>query len=243
MSCTDVNVRLRRPDAGEASCDWWALDRPTVLSATPWRTVRHARGQRHHPGWFWSAKAGRLLMYESRLELMQLLELEFDRDVEEIREQPFHLSLPSARGERARRHIPDFFAACRQGQDRLINVKPPGWHLKDKFRRLFEDVERLCAGKGWAYDTWSGGDRNRLLNLQWLAGYRRRDVVPATDDDLVVVAAAARTLGEATVEVVEAASHAAGVQHPRPALMHLIWNQVVRVDLNQPLQPTSEVSV
>jgi hypothetical protein len=181
-------------------------------------------------------------MYESRLELMQLLELEFDRDVEEVREQPFHLSLLSARGQRVRRHIPDFFVACRHGQDRLINVKPPGWQLKEKVRRLFEDVDGLCAGKGWAYDTWSGGNRNRLLNLQWLAGYRRRDVVPATDDDLALVASAARALGEATVEAVEGASRAAGVQHPRPALMHLMWNQVVRVDLDQPLQPTSEVS-
>ena len=44
-----------------------------VLSAVPWRSVRAHRGQRHLPGWYWSATTGGHVGYESRRELARLL--------------------------------------------------------------------------------------------------------------------------------------------------------------------------
>ena len=49
----------------------------------------YLRGQRHLPGWYWSATTGGHLVYESRLELARLLLADFDPEVVGIAAQPF----------------------------------------------------------------------------------------------------------------------------------------------------------
>ena len=232
-----IEVSLRDQKGDVARLGWSALTAESVLNATPWRAVRHSHGHHHHPGWFWSAKAGRFVMYESRLEMMQLLELEFDHNVDDIREQPFQMAFTDA--GRRRRHTPDFFVTCRQGADRLINVKPPNWERHEPTRRMFAELDGVCGERGWDYETWTGRSRERLLNLQWLAGYRRREVIPATAEELSTLLATVEH--NPSIGAVERAATHAGVHHPRPALLHLLWVQAIHVDLELPLNPTSEV--
>lgn len=83
-----------------------------VLSSVPWRTVRAHRGQRHLPGWYWSATTGGHVVYESRLELARLLLGDFDPEVVGIAAQPFLVT------DADRRHVPDFLLQRADGSAR-----------------------------------------------------------------------------------------------------------------------------
>ena len=68
---------------------WTLAGLDSVMSASPWRTFRWQRGQRHYSGSFWSATERDLVIYESRLESARLLFADFDRSVQRILAQPF----------------------------------------------------------------------------------------------------------------------------------------------------------
>ena len=77
-----------------------------LFRATPWRTFRWYLGQRHYSGTYWSATEGGHVIYESRLELANLVLADFDPTVHHIAAQPFRLSATVDNQER--RHIPDY---------------------------------------------------------------------------------------------------------------------------------------
>lgn len=76
-----------------------------LAAASPWRTFRWHRGQKHYPGWWWSSTTRSHVIYESRLELARLILADFDRTVCVIVAQPFQLQAPI--DGRVRRHVPD----------------------------------------------------------------------------------------------------------------------------------------
>jgi carboxymethylenebutenolidase len=96
-----------RPATGEQRCVAAAEVSPAALfRATPWRTFRWYLGQRHYSGTYWSATEGGHVIYESRLELANLVLADFDPTVHHIAAQPFRLSATVDNQER--RHIPDY---------------------------------------------------------------------------------------------------------------------------------------
>ncbi len=217
---------------------WTALDEEVVRASRPWRRVRHFRGQKHLPGWYWSERIGRRLMYESRLEMARLMVADFNPRLVDIREQVFHLTMTLDDGSVVR-HIPDFFISIEGEPPRLVNVKPPGWEEDGRMRETFEALGALCAQKGWWYETWTGQDRIYLENLRWLTGYRRRVVIPATDEEI------SSTLGLVTeptrVGDLERRARVLGIVQPRPVLMHAIWMSLLNADLTVALSSKSEV--
>lgn len=230
-----VSVRLSRGEV--ATTTWGELSAELVEAACPWRTVRHAHGHAHHPGWAWSERAGRHVMFESRLERARLVEAEFDPSVRNIKEQPFLFMIRTESG-RLRRHIPDFLLLHLDRPPLLVNVKPPGWESNDQVRQLFDAVECLCALRGWAYETWTGSSRLRRINLDWLAGYRRRATVPATDEELEALLGL--VTGPMSIGQLEAAGDRL-MAECRPAILHLLWTRALQIDVDQPLDVTSEV--
>lgn len=234
---TEPAVSVRLGGAEVTTTTWSELSPELVETACPWRTVRHAHGHSHHPGWAWSERAGRHVMFESRLELARLIEAEFDLSVRNIKEQPFLLTIRTESG-RLRRHIPDFLLLHLDRPPLLVNVKPPGWESNDRVREVFDAVERLSVERGWSYETWTGSNRLRRINLDWLAGYRRRATVPATDEELdalLALVAGPRTIGQLEAE------GARLVAECRPAILHLLWTRALSIDIDQPLDVTSEV--
>ena len=147
MSETSCEVQLRLTNQETASVRWDALNEELARSATPWRLVRHYHGQTHFPGWFWSEKIRRRIMYESRLELARLIVAEFDPCLVDVREQVFHLTMNFADGS-VIRHIPDFFIFAEGRPPRLVNVKPLGWENDQKLRKTFGALSSLCAQQG-----------------------------------------------------------------------------------------------
>ena len=69
-----------RPAAGEErSVPAEKVSPAALLLAAPWRTFRWYFGQRHYSGTYWSATQRDHVIYESRLELANLLLADFDR--------------------------------------------------------------------------------------------------------------------------------------------------------------------
>jgi hypothetical protein len=73
------------------------------------------------PGWDWSATVGRLVLYESRLELARIMLADQDPEVAAIAAQPFQLTGPDQ--ERVRRHVPDLLLVDRDGGVTVVDVK------------------------------------------------------------------------------------------------------------------------
>lgn len=96
-----------RSAAGEQRCVPAGEVSPAALfRAAPWRTFRWYFGQRHYSGTYWSATERDHVIYESRLELANLILADFDVTVHRIVAQPFRLTAEVDGQER--RHILDY---------------------------------------------------------------------------------------------------------------------------------------
>ena len=189
--------------------------------------------QRHMPGRWFSSTAGRFLEYESLLERDWMLLLDFDGDVEWICEQP--LRLRYLKDDKLASHVPDLLV-WRVGGPELCDVKSEERLEDPEFLAQVRATRLACAEAGFGYPVLSEPDRQLLVNVRWLAGFRER---PADLDGdrarmLTVLAAGPSTVGELV----------AGAREPllaRPALMHLLWAGEALADLAEPIGEDSLV--
>lgn len=209
------------------------LTAAVVLSAVSWRSVRAHRGQRHLPGWYWSATTGGHVVYESRLELARLLLADFDPCVVGIAAQPFLVR------DEDRRHVPDFLLGRADGSVLVVNVKPAERLEDERVADALAWAGSVFAERGWEHEIWSGADAQLLANVRFLAGYRRAFLLEsAAGAKAVLRADAALTFAGA-----EAALRDAGVVDPRPVVLGLLWSGRLRADLQRPLAGDSELEV
>ena len=153
------------------------------------------RRQRHMPGRWFSTSTGRFLEYESLLERDWMLLTDFDREVESICEQPLRLrylkdGLPAS-------HVPDLLV-WRRGRPELCDVKSEERLADPDFQAQVHATGRACAEAGVGYRVLSEPDRQLLMNVRWLAGFRE----PPVDLDgerermLVVLSGGPSTIAE-----------------------------------------------
>ncbi|MFF1615582.1 TnsA-like heteromeric transposase endonuclease subunit [Amycolatopsis sp. NPDC058278] len=116
-----VRVRLSGQDPEVVAPPGLDVDVQILGTATPWRTFRFHKEQRHYSGSYWSATEGSLVIYESRLELARLLFADFDRLVRGIVAQPFLLETDI--DGRRRRHVPDYLLLT-DSVPAVVDVKP-----------------------------------------------------------------------------------------------------------------------
>ena len=71
-------MRFRKADGelSDTTLDRVAVD--DVVAGLPVREFRSYKGRQHYPGWYCSAALGRLVVYESRLELARIMLADFD---------------------------------------------------------------------------------------------------------------------------------------------------------------------
>ena len=115
-----VRVRFRKADGelSDTTLDRVAVD--DVVAGLPVREFRSYKGRRHYSGWYWSAGLGRLVVYESRLELARIMLADFDLAVAGLAAQPFLLA--GADGSRIRRHVPGLLLAGADGGVTVVDV-------------------------------------------------------------------------------------------------------------------------
>jgi hypothetical protein len=207
-----------------------------VVAGLPVREFRSYQGRLHYSGWYWSSSMSRLLAYESRLELARIMLADFDPSVAGIAAQPFLLA--GTDGTRDRRHVPDLLLVSPDGGVTVADIKAPSRMADPGVRAQFAWTRRVCTGRGWAFEAWSGADSRLLANVRFLAGYRR----PAVIDTGLTAAVLDAAAGQSSAGGIERALSA---RHPpalvRPVVLHLLWAGLLRADLTRPLSAETPV--
>lgn len=170
-----------------------------------------------------SAKADRMIDFESLLEKDYMLLLEFDDDVEVFEEQPVNIPVPGV----PRGYTPDLlvhFKAHLQRHPELVEVKPRS-HLEkyaEEYAAKFEAAESYCADRRWTFVKRTEDDirTSRLENLKFLRGYRN---VPSRADDVqrlmsLVEAAGGQCTSEGLLQKI--------APEPREQWLPLIWHLI-----------------
>jgi hypothetical protein len=199
----------------------------------PVRSPGAYQRQRHMPGHWFSTTAGRFLEYESLLERDWMLLLDFDREIEWICEQP--LRLRYRKDEKAVSHVPDLMV-WRGGTPELCDVKSVERLEDPEFQAQVRATGLACAEAGMGYRVLAEPDRQLLVNVRWLAGFRERpaDLDGARARMLSALAAGPSTVGKLV----------SGAREPmlaRPVLMHLLWAGEALADLAEPIGEDSRV--
>lgn len=209
---------------------------PTVIvGGQPVRSLPSYAGMRHYPGWWWSATTGDLVAYESLLERDRVMIADFDKAVDAIAAQPFGLT-GSLDGVK-RTHVPDFLLCTRDGP-LVVDVKPARLLKRAEVTELLEWTAGLMAERGWRYEVWSGESPRVLENLRFLAQGRRA----IADDDALSALRSHALVGDALWTVLERASDCGASRASLTAAMvRLLWLQDWRVDLNLPLDGSSQL--
>ena len=224
-----VTVRFRQSRGGPVTAAPLASTSVECLSAaTPWRTFRWYKGQKHYSGWYWSATDLCSVIYESRLELCRLLYADFDPSVSRIVAQPFLLK--SGVKSVTRQHIPDYLLITDTGPV-VVDVKPKD-RIKDTVvADTLAWTRAAIEHRGWGYEVSSEPPAVEMGNIRFLSGFRRkaqfrRDLV----SDL-------RTADLDTLTIDAAISRCASWPEPsvRSALLHLVWLRYFNIDLARPL--------
>jgi hypothetical protein len=199
--------------------------------AKPSRSFPSFKGQKNFPGLWWSATMGEHVGYESWVERDVAMLLDSDPEIVGFSAQPFWLLWSGERGER--KHAPDFFARRTDGTGVVIDVRPDD-RVDPEAAEVFEVAASACSEAGREFRRTGAPPAVLTANVRWLAGYRNpRCHRPEIADALIERFAApmplftgAAAVGDRLVVL--------------PVLYHLLWRQVLVVDLAAaPLSPGS----
>jgi TnsA-like endonuclease N terminal len=205
-----------------------------VEDAAPVRSFRWSRGQEHFPGWWWLATTGRHVGYESWLERVHLMLLDFDPAVTAVASQPFWLHWHD--GRRSRRHAPDFFARLADGTGVVIDVRADD-RIEPCDAEAFDATARACEAAGWEFRRVGAVGPVLAANVRWLSRYRHPRCAgpPGMADVLRRAFAVPAPLAAGSAE---AGDNLAVL----PVLFHLMWQQELAADLDSgPLGSSSLV--
>jgi hypothetical protein len=182
------------------------------------------KNQKHLPGYFWMSRMKDLVAYESRLEMIILLQLDFNKSVRHVVSQPFVLHYQE--NNRIYRHTPDFLAVYDNGAAEVINVKPRQFIHLERNRRAFSACKDAAIQMGWAYSTRCEIEPVFLRNLKWLGGYRRPPVgLCKYGPQLINAVSEPVPIGKA-IKAVDGSPIMI-----RPVLFHLLWTGILEGDL------------
>ena len=223
--------RVRYRTAGEST---FREEDPSVMRSFPVaeldaaREVNNRHGQQHRTGWYASKKAGRSLKFESGLERLRMMFLDFDPTVTTYAAQPFTL-LWRADGK-LYGYTPDLLIV-RPGQGRTVeDVKPEPFRASKKNLPAFQAAEEALSDVDITFSVWSRPPLVLCSNVQYLAGFRR---VPIRTPELTRTLLGALASGPLPLGVL--AARADQELLARPVLYHLLWNHRLQADLNAPL--------
>lgn len=201
----------------------------------PIRIAPSFKGQRSLPGYFWMSRLNQMVMYESRLEMVILLQLDSNPSVANVTAQPFVLQTSSATEKF--RHIPDFFVRYDNDMGEVINVKPKKFVGTARNQRAFSACAEASAEMGFGYSTRSEPEKVLAANIWWLSGYRRE---PPRFEEYVAFLLTCAENSLSIGEIVRKSEFPALI---RPVLFYLLWKRILSVDLHSALTERSIVTL
>jgi hypothetical protein len=161
--------------------------------------------------------------------------LDFDVRVTGLVSQPFRLFWPGRRGRRG--HVPDFFARLSDGTGVVVDVRPDD-QIAAEDAEAFAATARACEHAGWVFHRRGLVEPVLLANVKWLAGYRHhRYRLPEIAEQLLKVFDRPCGLFVGAEQVGDRLA-------VLPVLYHLLWRQILHVELAaELLGPRSVASV
>jgi hypothetical protein len=199
----------------------------------PARPFRFEKGLQSFAGWWYFAKTGVHIGFESWLERDHLMLMDFDPGVRAVASQPFWLRWRDEEG-RSRRHAPDFFARRQDGSAVVVDVRPDD-RIPERDAQTFAVTAEACEAAGWDYRRSGTLDPVVVANVRWLSRYRhRRCLAPEVASALLEAFDGGRGLAEG-------ADLAGDRIRVLPVLFHLMWQRQLAVDLTVPLGMLSAV--
>lgn len=204
----------------------------------PVRKPAAYRKQRHLSGYYFFSTNGRLVLYESRLEMSSLMIMDFDSNVEAVSAQPFRLIYQRNRKESS--HVPDYFAKLKDGKELVVDVKPESFAKRPKNKQVFKITANACRQAGWKYKVDTGTQEPLTSNVLWLAGFRRKPSVKEFERHATNIVDAC-TDKRRTIEYLT--TNVGSPMMVRPVLFHLAWKQIVMLPMNEPISNESVVSL
>ena len=117
----------------------------------------------------------------------------------------------------------------------VVDVKPT-----DQIAEALAWPGQLFEAHGWQHEIWSGADPAVLVNVRFLADYRRPGLLP---DELVDEVLAAVRPGDTIGAVI---SRMAGPHRPgevKAAILRLLWQHRLATDLHGRLDADSDLKV
>ena len=204
-----------------------------VAELHPVREVNNRHGQQHRIGWYVSRKAGRPLKFESMLERLRMMFLDFDPSVTTFAAQPFTLQWEGVKDGQSRLYgyTPDLLIV-RPGQGRTVeDVKPEQFRNSKKNLPAFEAARDALPPVGLKFALWSPPSAVVTYNVRYLAGYRRTPLsTPSISRDLLA------QLADGPLPLRTLAQETTGHEMlTRPVIYHLMWIHRLRADLTRPL--------
>jgi hypothetical protein len=169
-----VSVRFRcSGNLAEVVKPWCTVEANVLATASPWRTFRWYKGQRHYSGSFWAATETDLVIYESRLELARLLFA--------ISMHRCGISWPSR--SCCEPKSTETYAATSRTTCFSLTLDRSWWtssraiaFARPENAFTFAWTKRAVESRGWRYEVWSEPHPAELENVRFLAGFRTRRV-------------------------------------------------------------------
>lgn len=231
MSCVVVDANGTRREGIDVD----AMHGVDFVGYESVRSIPSYKGQRSLPGRYWFSMIDQLIPYESRLEMMILMQLDYEAECIDVLPQPLALHFKLDDGTTPW-HVPDFLLSLPEGQFLLVDVKPHRHAEKPRNRTAFSLTQAWCDRLGWEYRVLGEHDEIYQRNLKWLAGFRRRPPTYAAYAGVFMDSLAGQAMSIAELLAL--------VNEPvlaRPVLFHLLWRQHLMVDMFAPLEDSSRV--
>jgi hypothetical protein len=231
-------VSYRPAEGEERSASAGQVPAAALFAGTPWRRFRWYFGQRHYSGTYWSSTQRDHVIYESRLELANLLLADFDPAVRQIVAQPFMLRADVC--GQPRRHIPDYLWETDRGPV-VVDVVRSERMEQPRIVLLCAWTRKIVESRGWSYVVVNEPPRTRLVNIRFLAGYRRDWLFSQRISD--EIRSCREQLAGLRFSDAERAVQGWPPQLVRAALFNFFWRHEFSVDLDRPLRPSTVLEV
>jgi hypothetical protein len=213
-----------KPQHGEAHerVDPQTLLAHDISTLKPMRMVYSTRKQPHTQGFFWMCSSNQLVYHESYLERCVLTQLDFEKKPAFVLSQPFTMHWES------RSHTPDFLVKVNDSYI-VIDVKLKSKLNQKKFVEARKLTTELSKNFGFDYRVYSESAPVYFANLEWLVGFRRK---PANLEQHIEEIIERVTSAAHTPTLRAILSHFLEPRLIRPIVFYLLWNRLLRTEMN-----------
>ena len=172
-------------------------------------------------GCYWFAQTGRMVDFESILEMFHLVLLDHLEQVVTVVAQPFYLT------DGESEHFPDYWIRFANGECMVLEAKRRAQAEKPEYKAKFAMTRHVCELLGWRFEVRHELPETYAHNLRLLARYRGKHV--QEEPYASALLALCETEPRPICFLMNAVGHRAVVL---PVIYRLLWQRRLHADLH-----------